>query len=215
MVLTTIYKKTILAIILSLTSNVVTAEWIFFSKPSAVNYSTYVNFNTFKRDGSQVTFWVLRNFDKEQSIFIWPFFRNKYMSAKVLNECDCQNAAINTIYAVYYQKPMGKGYIVKKGSVSDKEFEPAIPDTVGYSLMNKMCGSETSHIQSNIMSDTPYDTKILIVEKEYNKAKSLGDEKWMAKAQQVLTMLRKKQVEAESEPRLQKIIEKIESVPLK
>ena len=207
------YKKTILAIILSLTSNVVTAEWIFFSKSSAVNYSTYVNFNTFKRDGSQVTFWVLRNFDKEQSIFIWPFFRNKYMSAKVLNECDCQNATINTIYAVYYQKPMGKGYIVKKGSVSDKEFEPAIPDTVGYSLMNKMCGSEISHIQSNIM----------IVEKEYEIAEYLGDEERISKAQQALTILRHKlnsslskmQVEAEPEPRLQKIIEKIESVPLK
>jgi len=122
-------KKLILAILLTVTSTSVMAEWIYVSSNKAGD-EFYLDYGTKRVNGNIVKIWG-RAVYKEVSLY------GDY-SVKTQEEYDCGNETSRLIYSAFYiDRDSNKQS--SSGNSTSLDWEPIMPDSVGKVIFQSVC----------------------------------------------------------------------------
>lgn len=129
-------KKIVLAIMMLLISNNLTAKWILITHIDVNNRtSIYVDYDTIRKKGNFVSMWALIDFMHEQKL---PD-DSKYFSGKEQFEYDCITEQTRNLYVSLYSRNMGEGTSVYISDKASNEWVPIVPESVGKTLWEIAC----------------------------------------------------------------------------
>ena len=125
-------KKLILFLVLIFTTLNVYAKWVLVAGNEEAKF--YVEINSIKQKGNIVTYWELLDYSSMQT---WNNLN--YFSAKQKYETNCNTEDSAILYINYYSENMGSGKSVYAIRQEQKDFQPNIPDTSGYTIYKFVC----------------------------------------------------------------------------
>ena len=125
-------KKLILFLVLIFTTLNVYAKWVIVAGSEEAKF--YVEINSIKQKGNVVTYWELLDYSSMQT---WNNLN--YFSAKQKYETNCNTEESAILYINYYSENMGSGKSVYAIKLEQKDFQPNIPDTTGYTIYKFVC----------------------------------------------------------------------------
>ena len=105
-------------------------KWVWVKVASSANETTiYASLSNISKKGSLVEMWVLFDHNTPET---------EKKSSERLDEYDCDNKALRTIYEIGYSKNMGKGNTVYVSPDPDK-FETISPGSANEVLWKTAC----------------------------------------------------------------------------
>ena len=96
----------------------------------------YLDFQSFHKQGQNVTVWELMNFETPQEL---NAAKGKYLSSKLQIEFDCNKRQSRILSFYMYAGMMGSEDIVYSASFPSSPWEPVPSDTIEKELWNSAC----------------------------------------------------------------------------
>ena len=96
----------------------------------------YLDFQSFQKQGQNVTVWELMNFETPQEL---NAAKGKYLSSKLQIEFDCNKRQSRILSFYMYAGMMGSQDIVYSANFPSSAWEPVPPDTIEKELWNSAC----------------------------------------------------------------------------
>lgn len=110
------------------------AEWTaVIAEESNGGSIFYFDYSTIRKASNRVKVWELRDFSNAQEVGV------KVLSIKSQTEFDCENEQTRRLFLLTYDKNMGMGEVNHTDS-KPSEWAPAVPESVGESLLKAACG---------------------------------------------------------------------------
>ena len=125
-------KKLILFLVLIFTTYSIHAKWLLVAGSEEAKF--YVEINSIKQTGNLVTYWELLDYPSMQT-----FNNLNYYSVKQKYETNCNTEDSALLYSNFYSENMGSGKSVYGLKQEHKNFEPNIPDSLGYTIFKFVC----------------------------------------------------------------------------
>jgi hypothetical protein len=96
----------------------------------------YLDFQSFNKQGQNVTVWELMNFETPQ---VLNAAKGKYLSSKLQIEFDCNKMQSRILSFYMYAGMMGSEDIVYSANFPSSPWEPVLPDTIEKELWSSAC----------------------------------------------------------------------------
>lgn len=126
-----------LLVVLMLVSATANAEWILVAKGISDDGNVYIDtkHGIKKTKDGYYRVWVLWNFQQAQ------VSRNgqPYLSAKALEEYDCDEMRSRAVSITAYQERMGEGQVTGPSENGTGKWDYAPPDSIGDGAMTMIC----------------------------------------------------------------------------
>ena len=129
-------KKLFLLLFLSLsfTSLSVYAKWVFIAESESAK--TFVDTESYKKTGSTVRFWQLRDYNE-------PLSKTEnselYLSSKVKTEIDCNTEESMLLAIIDYSDNSGNGKVINSFNYNNRQRTHIVPDSIGYKVYKFVC----------------------------------------------------------------------------
>jgi len=130
-------KKLFLLLFLSFTSLSVYAKWVFIGE--AENFITFVDTESYKKTGSIVRFWELRDYKEPRGI---KEINKLYLSSKIKREINCNTEESMMLAIIDYSDNSGNGEVINSFQYNDKQFDHIVADTLGYKIYKFVCNKK-------------------------------------------------------------------------
>jgi len=128
-------KKLLLALILSVTSSNVIAEWTEVDTSNSIGLTAYADPATINRSGNKVEMWVLYDYKTVQTNA-----RKPYISIRGQWRYDCKGKREQPIYEILLSENMGRGEVIGKAIYDESvKWMSVSPESVGMAFWKLAC----------------------------------------------------------------------------
>lgn len=127
-------KKLLFALFATFISTNATAEWTRVGGDDDKSSDIYVDVNTVRKTGGKAKIWSLGDYKTLQGNK-----NEKYSSAKMYWEFDCQEENLRILALSAYSKKMGSGGVVFSENTPYDNWQPVAPESTGGVLLSIAC----------------------------------------------------------------------------
>ena len=116
-------KQLLLITLLVLSSGPAHAEWLLLGGDNQAGMALYLDPGTIRRNGDQVTMWILYDFKTVQTKEVGDSF----LSATIQREYDCRSERTRLLAITNYSDQMGSGKMVSTSTFDEPKWVPVAP----------------------------------------------------------------------------------------